>query len=372
MAKGLYVGVAGKARKVKKIYVGIGGKARRVKKGYVGVGGKARLFWSGGELDYYGTATPLSGGGILPIGVSIGSYALFACGRSNPFTTTSDLYNTSLVHSTIVFPDTRYSASGGSIGNHALVAGGFPHYKTVIAYNTSLVYSYLQEFSHEHSYAAVANVGDFLIFAGGSEDEDRDSSYDPSNYVDIYNTSLVHSNSTNLHFVASYPVGASTGNYAMIAGDYKKVGAFNSSLVYTSYLTDLSTDGIRRGGAQVGGYALFTGGYTADTNVVNAYNKNLVHSNPMALSTTRTILKGLSIEGYALFAGGQGLDNNEYFLRDTVDAYNVNLVRSILPPLSEKKAGPGAAVVGDYALIAGGGLNVAGSNDFKSVDVYTA
>ena len=33
MAKNAYVGVAGKARKVKEIYVGVNGKARRVVKG---------------------------------------------------------------------------------------------------------------------------------------------------------------------------------------------------------------------------------------------------------------------------------------------------------------------------------------------------
>lgn len=45
MAKAIYVGVGGKARKVKEIYVGVNGTARAVKKVYVGVGGKARLAW---------------------------------------------------------------------------------------------------------------------------------------------------------------------------------------------------------------------------------------------------------------------------------------------------------------------------------------
>lgn len=45
MAKNIYVGVGGKARKVKQLYVGVGGKARKVKKVYVGVGGKARLVY---------------------------------------------------------------------------------------------------------------------------------------------------------------------------------------------------------------------------------------------------------------------------------------------------------------------------------------
>lgn len=49
MAKNAYVGVGGKARKVKGIYVGINGKARRVVKGYVGVNGIARQFWPNGK-----------------------------------------------------------------------------------------------------------------------------------------------------------------------------------------------------------------------------------------------------------------------------------------------------------------------------------
>ena len=45
MAKNLYMGVGGKARKRKAAYIGISGKARKIKKIYVGVGGKARLVY---------------------------------------------------------------------------------------------------------------------------------------------------------------------------------------------------------------------------------------------------------------------------------------------------------------------------------------
>jgi hypothetical protein len=48
MAKGLYFGVGGKARKGKKAYFGVGGKARKIKKMYIGIGGKARLCFSSG------------------------------------------------------------------------------------------------------------------------------------------------------------------------------------------------------------------------------------------------------------------------------------------------------------------------------------
>ena len=49
MAKKIYVGVNGKARKVRKMYVGVGGSAHKVKKGYIGVNGVARLFFTSGK-----------------------------------------------------------------------------------------------------------------------------------------------------------------------------------------------------------------------------------------------------------------------------------------------------------------------------------
>ena len=52
MAKALYDGVSGVARKVKKKYDGVSGVARKVKKAYDGVSGVARQYWS--------TGTPLS------------------------------------------------------------------------------------------------------------------------------------------------------------------------------------------------------------------------------------------------------------------------------------------------------------------------
>ena len=43
---GYYIGVDGKARKVKGCYIGIDGKAHKVKKGYIGVNGVARLCYA--------------------------------------------------------------------------------------------------------------------------------------------------------------------------------------------------------------------------------------------------------------------------------------------------------------------------------------
>lgn len=46
MAKSIYIGVNGKARKAKNIYIGVDGKARKVKKMYIGVNGVARLCYT--------------------------------------------------------------------------------------------------------------------------------------------------------------------------------------------------------------------------------------------------------------------------------------------------------------------------------------
>ena len=51
MAKGIYTGVGGKARKGKKVYLGLGGKAYKVKKGYIGVDGKAKQFFNSGTAS---------------------------------------------------------------------------------------------------------------------------------------------------------------------------------------------------------------------------------------------------------------------------------------------------------------------------------
>lgn len=60
MAKKMYIGVNGVARKVKTPYIGVDSKARKVKAGYIGVNGVARKFYEG--------SAPLSE---LPVGSSV-------------------------------------------------------------------------------------------------------------------------------------------------------------------------------------------------------------------------------------------------------------------------------------------------------------
>ena len=91
MAKGIYIGVGGAARKVKNIYAGVGGVARRVNKAYIGVGGVARCFYSR-DIEYYGTATALSSGRRGLAATTVGSYALFGGGYGTGYSAIVDAY----------------------------------------------------------------------------------------------------------------------------------------------------------------------------------------------------------------------------------------------------------------------------------------
>lgn len=52
MAKAIYEGIGGVARKVKSVYEGIGGVARKVKSGWIGVGGVARQFFASNKFTF--------------------------------------------------------------------------------------------------------------------------------------------------------------------------------------------------------------------------------------------------------------------------------------------------------------------------------
>lgn len=53
MAKAIYEGINGVARKTASDYIGVNGIARKITNGYIGVAGVAREFWSGGEFVIY-------------------------------------------------------------------------------------------------------------------------------------------------------------------------------------------------------------------------------------------------------------------------------------------------------------------------------
>lgn len=378
MAKGIFVGIGGKARKVKKIYVGIGGKARKVKKAYVGIAGKARLFWSGGEVSYYGTVTALSRARSGLTGGYIENYALFAGGTTNintgEFYNTVDAYNVSLVRSVSQMGSSQAGSAFARIGEYALFAGGYYRtsssgstpYSSVDALNANLTRSSAAELNRGKMYLAGASNNTYAIFAGGYV-KNVTGSFAYVGSTDAYNSSLVRTSSSRnaLQEIKDNLAGASVGNYALFAGGSNgsghldSVDAFNGSLTRTIVST-LGEKKYGMAGISIGDYAVFAGGVgnkNQSTKSVEAYNQSLV----------KTVLSDLPAAGspvsskagqYALFALGSNLH-----------LYNEKLVSVPSIAFAFSRYSFAGAYTGKYALFAGGNY---GGTHYSRVDVYTA
>ena len=377
MAKAVYVGVASKARKMKKAYIGIDGTARKVKKMYIGdSSGKARLCYSA-ELDRHGMAAALSVARYDVRTATVGNYALFAGGlKPGLFSVkTVDAYNASLTKSTPAEMtwERGYHASA-AIGGYALFAGGEQRttsgsqfMRSTDVYNASLTLSrapYLSDSGGVLNMGA-AVVGNYALFAGGMADGRGNASVK----VNVYDTSLTHTMATNLSGKPrEYVRGASVGNYALFAGGkdtyygYYNVDAYDASLTRTAapYLTRADN---RDAAATVGNYAVFVGGTVS----ADIYDASLTRTAAAILSTERTGLAATTVGNYAIFSGG-----------GVADFCDASLTRSSIDT-SMTGYNMGAATIGDYALFAGGysgGSDKADDDSrvtaYDSVEVYTA
>lgn len=366
MAKGAYIGVSGKARKIKKMYFGVGGKARKVKKGYIGVGGVARQFFSSEPtVSYWGAATPLHTARYYLAGASVKNFALFAGGSIDDETNTSavDAYNGSLAHST---PTSLSAEIGGTTGvsgdSYAIFGGGGTTTRRtdiLNAYNASLVRSIPTKLSEARGGSTGERVGNYALFCGGYTGNSVVST------VDAYNNSLVRSNPTSLSAAKESAAGARTGNYALIAGGFDSRGLVINNANVNSYNASLvrgvpSALSVARGGlagASVDVFALFAGGW-ADSGMVStveAYNSSLTRSTIASLSISYRP-KGCATPSFAIFSS----DDSYAF-----DIYNALLIRTSVN--ASPRDNHALAAVNNYCLLGGGNHNYTPS---ASVDVY--
>lgn len=164
--------------------------------------------------------------------------------------------------------------------------------------------------------------------------------------------------------------GGTVGNYALFAGGQdantyvSTVDTYNTALTRGS-APDLNEAVWEHATASVGNYVIFAGGRNGYVQSrVTAYNKSLTKSTPSALSSTKAGLTSASVGSYALFAGGfRGSGPLK-----TVDAYNTSLTRSTVTDLSVERQYGAAAGISGYALFSGG--RDAAYDEGSSVDVY--
>ena len=162
--------------------------------------------------------------------------------------------------------------------------------------------------------------------------------------------------------------GGTVGNYALFAGGQDANTYVSTVDTYNTALTRGSAPNLNaavwnHAAASVGDYVIFAGGRNNNyQSTATAYNRSLTRSSPSSLSTARDGLTSASVGGYALFAGGSRGSGP----LKTVDAYNTSLTRSSAASLSDKKYEHQGATVNGCAVFAGGESPGA----LKTVDVY--
>lgn len=317
-----------------------------------------------GELVYHGVIYNGTYGEYEGAASIKNIYALFAGDTTNVF-------NSSLVHSTTSGYTSRNSDPGaGSIGEYAIFAGDFDVYNRVYAngaaYNSSLVKTSLS-LSEAARRPASANIGDYLIFAGGNVAENYSEA--PSSQTTAITSQLVTTSIGDLSYSGAYGLaGASVGNYAVFAGGqegYRNSGDYLTTVItYNSELVRGTASNLSRAVGKISGtetvnHALFAGALRSyggsPTNVVNVYDKDLVRTTPVALSSARDSVGSGSLNGeFAMFAGGSPSSG---YSAD-VDVFDVDLLRTNPSALSVARSLCNVAEVGEYLIVGGGSVGM--------------
>ena len=357
------------------ILYGSAGTARRIKKAYIGIGGVARPCWSGGELAYYGTITPLSTARRTMAATTVGDYALFGGGATSSSAVTNkvEYYNDSLTSGVTAsaLSNSRKELTATTVGNYALFGGGSngngtTRYTTVDAYNKSLTWKKPTAFNSTRSLLAATTVGSYALFGGGTTD-----GANGYGYVDAYNTSLTRSSPNKALAQGRFSLAATTvGSYALFGGGLSNSSAYSSQVdAYDKSLTRSTPTALSKARSDiattaVGKYALFGGGTTGGvSNVVDIYDESLTRTTT-TLSAHRAFLGATSVGNYAIFAGGDSMNGNE------VDVFDSSLTRAIVTALSVARAELAATTVGNYALF-GGGISYDTYESFNAVEAFT-
>ena len=340
MAKGIYVGVDDKARKVKKVYVGVDSKARKVKKVYIGVNGIARQCFSAEKaVVYNGTLASL------------------------PFTNKSH-YEHQFTSGT----DKMFIMGG--------LAYGDTSFNLCCSYTKNFTRTDLNNLTEPVENAKGGFNGVLHISAGGAG-----YTYSVSS-VTAYNESNVKSRLDDLYEGTYNHAGGRAGNYVVVGGGengqgnsyHKRVYAFSQTGVKTAP-SDLSVGREYLSGTSINGEMMvFAGGlqdtYPYRSNVVDGYNANLVRTS-VSTFTNRYENTASAIKDFAIFVGGTSNQVAGQACLNIIEVYNKSLVKVTTSSLSYNvESACGVSSQENTLLI--GGYTVTGSNWTKAVTKLNA
>lgn len=260
---------------------------------------------------------------------TVGNYAIYAGGvaGSNNIYGNVDYYNSSLTRGNATsLGYARYAIRSASVNNVAVLAGGTRNvtngvYNDMDCYNSSLTRIYSgTPFSNNFYRATGTTVGNYAIFAGGYSSYCRNEAY-------AVTSSLSVSMITSLSVARSWPTSATAGNYALIIGGMNDSDDHLSVVeAYTDSLTRVPVEDMVLGrgvpiATALGDFAIIMGSYyaggTSNTlNQVDIYNSSLIHTverkQKPAILRFYAYKAATTIGDYAMFAGGTSAQHADF------------------------------------------------------------
>jgi autotransporter-associated beta strand protein len=261
-------------------------------------------------------------------------------------------------------------AAGGYTGNN--YNGDTDPSNVVDIYNTSTGVWSTATLSQARGYLSATSVGNQIFFAGGNA---GNYDTDPSNVVDIYNTSTGIWSTASLSQARASLSATSAGGDVLFGGGQTANGFSNVVDIYntsagTWSIATLSQARNNFAAASASGEIFFGGGYNGNSlsnlNVVDIYNMSTGIWSTGSLSQARNGLSATSAGGMVFFAGGAGV--NEIDASSVVDIYDTSAGTWSTAVLSQARYYLSATTAGNQVLFAGGANN---GNPSSVVDIYT-
>lgn len=387
MAKRTYIGVSGKARKIKKMYVGVSGKARKVKKAYIGVAGKARPFWGDGKISSFGEVSSLKEARTLAAGEYVSDYLIIAGGsRRHNVTSWSDpksavdAYNKNFVKQEVadLVEKKASSTPAGILNKTAIFFGGTNDYDSdngtigsskIDTYDENLVHQYIEFADGKMKGQGGGRAGASAIFAAGFY------GFGSSSKVYMYTEGMVLTNLESWES-GNQQTGASTGKYFIMprTGDPSREGAAWDETGVRRNIPPFPARKQSYTSVGMEGKAVFAGGYwNGPLSAVYAYTDNLLVQSWSNLQNPALNCGGVSLGTFAVFAGGFKSDGNlaePSRMADTVTAYSSAGVQTIMDPWSYKSIQSAGAGVAEAGILAGGYGGTTNSDVLAKVQAY--
>lgn len=296
--------VGSKARKVSKAYVGMNNTAREILKGYVGVNGTARLCFKA-PYPIYKMKVQVSADHTAQSMIShTQDYIVVAGGgtdSNSPKKTVEYVNKNGVVSSATDLPTPALLGGGMTISGYSMTMSGISasswgvQTKQVITYNNNMVQSTASDVTQNGFEPACASNGSKGIYAGGCY------YYSNSNKTDIYNSSLVKTNISNLTYYRRGNCASYVGGYFVLCGgndsSTTSTEFYNSSNTKTTGSDPYGKKCVFPLGLYTTNHAMFFGGATAD-NVNNAFTNCVAYDSNLVKQTFALPIAAFKCRGF--------------------------------------------------------------------------